>query len=155
MIRAFHLHTSVYLLCTLIPSFTQDSAYHLASYNSFLKMHLAFLSTVCIATTKSMLLVVGFKGKITSLSNALWLSRQQHEPLKEYNVQCIIHVHLKKELCAIFLITINENVTDFLVQTRLPVQVIVSRPLITNCSFLACKRNAQLKSHKVHKRCHR
>ena len=29
---AFHLHTSVYLLRTLIPSFAHDSAYHLRTF---------------------------------------------------------------------------------------------------------------------------
>ena len=31
---AFHLRTSVYLLCTLIPSFAQDSAYHLGTFST-------------------------------------------------------------------------------------------------------------------------
>ena len=39
-------------------------------------------------------------------------------------------VHLKKELCTTFKSTINENVTDFIAQARLPVQVIISWPLI-------------------------
>ena len=96
---AFHLRASVYLLRTLIPSFAHNSSYHLctfftpnellsqcngviASYNSFWKVHWAFLknskrvwsgnttitnrrqprgtpSTVCIATSKFMLTVVG------------------------------------------------------------------------------------------------
>ena len=43
-------------------------------------------------------------------------------------------VHLKKELGTTFKSTINENVTDLIAQARLPIRVIVSLPLITNCS---------------------
>ena len=34
----------------------------------------------------------------------------------------------------------------------LPVQVSVSRPLITNCPWLGCENKAQMKSQKGHKR---
>ena len=48
----------------------------------------------------------------------------------EHNVHCIIHVHVyctfEEEKNAQHKSTINENVTDFIAQTRLPVQIIVS-----------------------------
>ena len=39
-------------------------------------------------------------------------------------------VHLKKELCTTFKSTMTENVTAFIAQAWLPVQVIISLPLI-------------------------
>ena len=68
-----------------------------------LKVHRAFLSTVCITISQL---------------------------LMEHNVHCIIHVHVyctfEEEKNAQHKSTINENVTDFIAQTRLPVQIIVS-----------------------------
>ena len=55
-------------------------------------------------------------------------------------------VHLKKELCTTFKSTINENLTDFIAQAQVPVQVIVSRPLIAPDWGV---KMVQLKSQKV------